>query len=281
MPSFLIKRIDPPEVNEEIEDSLQRIAESTDQNFDKVKKLLYGQLDYVNMRERGIKGDRLEYEAVTADEILAGTVTAEQIASNTIVAGNIASNTITANEIEAGTITADELTVSELSAISADMGEITAGTIDASQANIININAGNITTGTLDAIQVSGIYGSFDSLETSWTSDDYISIEPNRITMYEGGESRIAILLDEIEFRNENGIFQGAIYASSSFLNMYTSASNGIFMTDAGDSIEIETGTLILYNSDITLNDHTLPSGSFSTEDGTVSVSSGLITNLP
>jgi hypothetical protein len=66
---------------------------------------------------------------LTGSQIAAGTITATNIATGTITANEIAANTITGGKIAAATITSDKLTVSQLSAIAADLGTITAGTI--------------------------------------------------------------------------------------------------------------------------------------------------------
>jgi len=120
MPSFLIKNINQLDPSAESpEEAINRIAASSDRNFDTVKKLMYGQLDFVNVQERGLKGENLQVN----------TITAEEIAANTITANEIYANTITANEIAANTITADRMNVNQLSAIAADIGTITAGEI--------------------------------------------------------------------------------------------------------------------------------------------------------
>ena len=91
---------------------------------------------------------------IDGDLVVNGTITTDQIAANTITADNIAGNTITGTQIAANTIDAGRLSVTELSAISANLGTITAGTIDASTATINNLNASNITTGTLNADRI-------------------------------------------------------------------------------------------------------------------------------
>ncbi|WP_027085397.1 hypothetical protein [Cohnella panacarvi] len=71
--------------------------------------LLEGNLDFDNIRARGIKAENIEANSITANEI--------------------AANTITADEIAANTITADKMDVNELSAISANLGTINVGTL--------------------------------------------------------------------------------------------------------------------------------------------------------
>lgn len=67
--------------------------------------------------------------AISTPKLEAGGVTTEKIAANTIVAGDIAGETITGEQIKGGTITGAKMSVSELSAITANLGTITAGTI--------------------------------------------------------------------------------------------------------------------------------------------------------
>jgi hypothetical protein len=88
--------------------------------------------------------------AITAGTIAANAVTAGTVAANAIVAGSIATNAITADKINAGAITADKIlagaitadkiSVTNLSAITANLGTINSGIINAG-----TINAGNYT----------------------------------------------------------------------------------------------------------------------------------------
>jgi hypothetical protein len=79
--------------------SLEQLSEQLARTQKVVKYLQEGNLDFENIRARGI------------------------------IAENIEAGTITANEIAADTITADKLNVDQLSAITADLGTITAGII--------------------------------------------------------------------------------------------------------------------------------------------------------
>ncbi|MFA6171959.1 MAG: DNRLRE domain-containing protein [Patescibacteria group bacterium] len=74
-------------------------------------------------------------------------VTADNIAANTITAAKIAAQTITASEIAAGTITSDKITVTSLSALSANMGTITAGTITLDASGHIKSGQTDYNTG--------------------------------------------------------------------------------------------------------------------------------------
>jgi hypothetical protein len=66
---------------------------------------------------------------ITGSLIVDNTITGDKVAANTITGTNIAGTTITGSNIAGSTITANKLSVTQLSAISADLGTITAGTI--------------------------------------------------------------------------------------------------------------------------------------------------------
>ena len=65
-----------------------------------------------------------------------GVLTAGNIGANTIDASKIAANTITAGQIAANTITADRMSVTNLSAITANLGTITAGSISGTSLSV-------------------------------------------------------------------------------------------------------------------------------------------------
>jgi hypothetical protein len=92
-------------------------------------------------------------------------ITAENIAANTITANEIAANTITATEIAAGTITADLLSVTELSAITADMGSLTAGDITLDSSGFIKAGQSAYDTG-------SGFWLGYDSTAYKFSIGD-------------------------------------------------------------------------------------------------------------
>jgi len=77
-----------------------------------------------------ITTEKLDAEAVTTAKLDAEAVTAEKISTGAVVAGKIAAGAINAaNLIVDGTITAAKLSVTTLSAITANLGTITAGSI--------------------------------------------------------------------------------------------------------------------------------------------------------
>lgn len=88
-----------------------------------------------------IVGGLIRTGSINADRIQAGTITAAQIAAGTITGGNIA----------AGTITADRMSVTSLSAISANLGTVTAGTISGN-----TISGGAISGTTITGTTITG-----------------------------------------------------------------------------------------------------------------------------
>lgn len=76
-----------------------------------------------------LDGGIISADSITATQIAASTITTTELAANTITADDIAAGTITATELDAGAVTAAKISVSQLSAIAADLGVVTAGTI--------------------------------------------------------------------------------------------------------------------------------------------------------
>jgi len=84
----------------------------------------------------------IQANAITSIHILAGSILAAHIQANTITAAQIQAGSITGDRIVAGAIIASHLSVTDLSAISANMGNLTAGTITLDQFGFIR--SGNI-----------------------------------------------------------------------------------------------------------------------------------------
>lgn len=74
-----------------------------------------------------ITATALQARSVTADRIVAGSLTATELANLAVTGAKIADATITGAKIVAGSIAADRMSVSQLSAIAADLGLVTAG----------------------------------------------------------------------------------------------------------------------------------------------------------
>lgn len=84
----------------------------------------------------------IQANAITSVHILAGSILAAHIQANAITAAHIQAGSITGDKIVAGSIIASHLSVTDLSAISANMGNLTAGTITLDQFGFIR--SGNI-----------------------------------------------------------------------------------------------------------------------------------------
>lgn len=76
-----------------------------------------------------ITGTKIAGTTITGDKIAGTTITGDKIVGGTITGDKVAATTITGSNIAADTITADKMSVTQLSAITADLGEVTAGTV--------------------------------------------------------------------------------------------------------------------------------------------------------
>jgi hypothetical protein len=107
-----------------------------------------------------------------------GVLTAGNIGANTIDASKIAANTITAGQIAANTITADRMSVSNLSAITANLGTITAGSISGT----------SLSVGTSPAVSGTSMTGAGAIINTGGTfalgnSSTNISYDGSQMTL--------------------------------------------------------------------------------------------------
>lgn len=118
----------------------------------------------------GIDSENIRTRGIDADRIVAKSLTANEIAAETITANEIAANAITTQELKAGAVTADKISVTELSAISANIGTVNAGSIT-SQSNI------NVVT---DLRVGQSIYLNASSFESTiyLTPNVYIYFDP-------------------------------------------------------------------------------------------------------
>lgn len=107
-----------------------------------------------NIAANAVTSGTIAAGAVSTTELAAGAVTSGKILSGTILSTNIAALTITGANIAAGTITVDKLSVSQLSAITANLGTCTAGQLTGvnftagSGANTVTIDASGFRIGT-------------------------------------------------------------------------------------------------------------------------------------
>lgn len=113
---------------------------------------------------------------IVAADIAAATITGAKIAASTITASNIAAGTITGDRIVAGTITAALLSITSLSAISANLGTVTLGTvgnaiIDATSGILKFTSLGGSEWMQLDVGQIAYHSGLTDAPGADFTLD--------------------------------------------------------------------------------------------------------------
>ena len=82
-----------------------------------------------NIQTDTITASQIAADAITVSELAANSVTASELAANSVTAADILAGTITATELATGSVTATKISVTNLSAISADLGSITSGTV--------------------------------------------------------------------------------------------------------------------------------------------------------
>ena len=88
-----------------------------------------GSITTTKIADDAITTPKIFANAVTAGKILAGAVVADKIAANAVTTDKLAANAVTAEKIVAGAVSADKISVTNLSAISANMGTVTAGRV--------------------------------------------------------------------------------------------------------------------------------------------------------
>ncbi|SFE74480.1 hypothetical protein SAMN04487969_10650 [Paenibacillus algorifonticola] len=134
-----------------IEDSFEQLAKLQKT----VKYLVNGNLDFENIRARGIKADNIEAGSITANEIAAGTITSDQIAAGTITSDNIA----------AGSITVDKIKITEL--LAAVEAEIDFVVSNVTITNVLAADKGYIAELTVDQLETSDKVQKYLNSDTS------------------------------------------------------------------------------------------------------------------
>lgn len=84
-----------------------------------------------NIASATIEGANIKADAIGASHIASNTISADHIMSDAVIATKIKAGAVTSDKIYAGAVTADKLTVTELSAISANLGQVTSGIVTA------------------------------------------------------------------------------------------------------------------------------------------------------
>lgn len=102
----------------------------------------------VFLNKNGIPINVLNASALDGDLVVPGTVTSAAIATDAIDSSHIKSDAIVGRHILAGSIVAEKLSVSDLSAISANLGTMTAGNFTLNAEGFIKGGAANFASGT-------------------------------------------------------------------------------------------------------------------------------------
>ena len=145
--------------------------------------------------DNAISTAKIQANAITANEILAGQIIAAKLAVGSVTANAIAANSISTAALQAGAVTADSLavgavvadkisanavTVTKLAANSVNADKIIAGSITAAELNVSNIFADNAVIGAIQASSITtsavvSAIGNFEFIQSA-------NIQSNAIT---------------------------------------------------------------------------------------------------
>ena len=145
--------------------------------------------------DNAISTAKIQANAITANEILAGQIIAAKLAVGSVTANAIAANSISTAALQAGAVTADSLavgavvadkisanavTVTKLAANSVNADKIIAGSITAAELNVSNIFADNAVIGSIQASSITtsavvSAIGNFEFIQSA-------NIQSNAIT---------------------------------------------------------------------------------------------------
>jgi hypothetical protein len=137
--------------------------------------------------DNAISTSKIQTNAITANEILAGSIVAAKLAVGAVTANSIAANSINTAALVAGSVTADSLavgsvvadkisanavTVTKLAANSVNADKIIAGSITAAELNVSQIFADNAVIGAIQASSITtsvivSAIGNFEYLTAS------------------------------------------------------------------------------------------------------------------
>ena len=245
-----------------------------------------------------ITAELIAANQITANQIAANQITANQIAANQITANQIAANQITADLIAAGSITADairsnsiisevmlaneinanNLTVSKLSAITADFGDMTAGQMRNQGANSIP-DANSAPSGSESGAHIDLNNGRFVFGDVS----QYILWDGSDLTLSGVTIDETAIInaASGIPFVQDSGTQEGTNIPTLNFgTNLSLSVTGvspdfvatidglsdssirGLFSGGTGITYTSSTGNIALTNSSLTVNSQTVALGS-------------------
>jgi len=145
--------------------------------------------------DNAISTAKIQANAITANEILAGQIIAAKLAVGSVTANAIAANSISTAALQAGAVTADSLavgavvadkisanavTVTKLAANSVNADKIIAGSITADELNVSQIFADNAVIGSIQASSITtsavvSAIGNFEFIQSA-------NIQSNAIT---------------------------------------------------------------------------------------------------
>lgn len=178
-----------------------------------------------------------------------------------IEAGSIVAGSITANEIATGTISADRMSVSQLSAIAADLGTITAGSININSGKAIITSAG---AATFTDVEIDSHYVTVSPGENIQTAIDSLSGNGGIVALRAGthtcnydvvlpsktylvGETRASSIID-FDSNNKSVLIQGT--------GVYTTGT--VSISNGGTTV---TGSSTSWNGNITAGQYIMLGG--------------------
>jgi hypothetical protein len=102
-----------------------------------------------------ITASEIASDAVTSDKIIANAVTTAKINAGAVTADEIGANAVTTAKINAGAVTADEIGANAITSAKVNANAITAGKIDTGAVTANKIGANAVTAGKIDASAVT------------------------------------------------------------------------------------------------------------------------------
>ena len=227
--------------------------------------------------DNAISTAKIQANAITANEILAGQIIAAKLAVGSVTANAIAANSISTAALQAGAVTADSLavgavvadkisanavTVTKLAANSVNADKIIAGSITAAELNVSNIFADNAVIGAIQASSITtsavvSAIGNFEFIQSA-------NIQSNAITAGKLAASNVVTNSAQIS----DGIITNAKIGNVIQSSNYSAGSTGWSINKDGSAefngvvvsrnLIVATGTQTLadrsglFNNDIT-----------------------------
>jgi len=224
-----------------------------------------------------ITADLIAANSITAAQITANSITSAAIAANSITSSMVSSNSIVSNILDSNTITAVDITVTELSAFTANLGNITAGTMKNTGANAIpdanSAPSGSEAGAHIDLDNGRFVFGN-SSQHILWDGADLVL---SGVTI---DEDSIVNAASGIPFIQDSGTQEGANVPTLNFgTNLSLSVTGtspdfvatidglsdssirGLFSGGSGITYTSGTGTMALTESTVTVNSKALALG--------------------